>query len=409
MINLTRGYWLSVVVMFVVLFNELFNCSAIVKGFTVDSGIKQYEAMLLAAIGYSMMASDLLKKRITIREYRVVVVLLVILLLYMLTPVFYDESQDLYTTYLLVFGSECIRAAYIGLSLAKSDDLLKLNKVMPFFLVPSVLIIGAIGLATALIGGVIRSDAEDSGGLNYQNISYYMAFAFSYFCYLLFFSNAGNKHRNRYVSLLYLFFIVFCVLVCLMSGGRGGFVLIVFDALFLFYLYNPGNSQGRIRVYVFMFFLSILLFSVLSHFDVLNSDGMQRVLSNLTEDSAREDLYQSAFDAFLSSPIIGNGVGSIWWTVGYYSHNIVLDLLAEVGIIGMLFFVLILAKTFFSLMNWQKSTPVLVLFLMIFVNNIVFCFFSGYWFGAMQLFFVCAFVYCLKQTNIEEHCSESSQ
>ena len=396
-----KGLLFGILVVFVILFDELFHAEANLLGLDVESGIKQYEAVVLALVAYYLMIRSFAKGQVDPHTMRVLAFMAVILLLYCLTPLFYGKDDGKYTSYLLVYGAECIPAAFVGTLLAKRDDLLIINKILPFFLIPSVLIIGTLGLATALMGAVIASNAEDSGGLHYQNISYFMAFAFSYFCYLLFFSNAHHKHRNGYVRFMYLFFIVFCVLVCLMSGGRGGFVLIVFDAVFLLYLYNPNNSKGRIRVYMFLIFASILIYFLLSYFDVLNTAGMQRVLLNLTEDSSREDLYQNAFDAFLSSPIIGNGAGSIWWIVGFYSHNIILDWLAEVGLLGTLLFVVLLIRTFWELMKKVKIEPAFVLYLMIFVNNIVFYSFSGYWVGAMKLFFICAFVFCLRHRDTE--------
>ena len=155
MIKLIKAYWLPVVVLFVIFFDELFNCSAIVRGFTVESGMKQYEAMLLAAIGYSMMGYDLLKGRIKKCEHRTLVVLFAILLLYILTPMFYDGKPDKYTTYLMVFGSECIPAAYIGIRLAKSDCLHKFNDILPIFVIPISLMVGTIGLAAAMMGLVL--------------------------------------------------------------------------------------------------------------------------------------------------------------------------------------------------------------------------------------------------------------
>ena len=62
----------------------------------------------------------------------------------------------------------------------------------------------------------------------------------------------------------------------------------------------------------------------------------------------RLDLYKQAFFLFVEKPFFGHGFGS-WADISNtkfkYPHNIVLELMAETGFIGLLFFILII---FFS-------------------------------------------------------------
>ena len=139
----------------------------------------------------------------------------------------------------------------------------------------------------------------------------------------------------------------------------------------------------------------MLIVYLIGRFNVMESAGMMRVMDKLTEDDNRMWLYKKAYDAFLESPVWGNGVGSIWWTVGFYSHNMFMDILAETGVVGGLFFVYIIMKTIWRLMISSKPHPIYILIFIVFSGALVHNMFSGYWVSAIKLFFVCSFVYSL--------------
>lgn len=396
MIKFVKVYWLPIVVLFVVFFDELFNCTAIVRGFAVDTGMKQYEAMLLAAIGYSMMGYDILKRRINKREHRTLTFLFTILLLYILTPIFYDGSQEKHYTYLLTFGSECIPAAYIGIRLARSVSLLRINRILPYAVIPISILIGTVGWAAAMMGVTVSGAGQETSetGLNYQSLSYFMAFSYTYaFCYV-FYGNQGEGMNNllRYTMAVDM---LFCAAICLMSGGRGAFVYIVAISTFLLFYYLKSSKKRRGRAILIITFLSIVSIFLVSSLGIMQSVGMERVLGNLTEDNVRSELYQSAFDAFLSSPIFGRGIGSVWWTVGFYSHNMVLDLLAETGVIGTIFLLNIIWRTIWKLYKLSNVDKLYLFFLLVMAGELTSCLFSGYYIAAFKIYFVCAFIYCL--------------
>lgn len=58
--------------------------------------------------------------------------------------------------------------------------------------------------------------------------------------------------------------------------------------------------------------------------------------------------YKIAWEMFTESPLIGKGLGSFngyknleWTTIQKYPHNIILEILSEMGIIGMLVFIVL--------------------------------------------------------------------
>lgn len=402
--SLIKTYWLPVVVLFVIFFDELFNCAAIAVGFTVESGIKQYEAMLLAAIGYSMLAYNLLNGKLKKREHQVLLVLFAILFLYLLTPVFYSDSIDKHTVYLLVYGAESIPAAIIGMSLAKSADLYQINDLLPFFVIPISILVGILGLTAAMMGTTVGiADYQEGGdtGMNYQTLSYFMAFCYTYSFYYAFYGNQESGLKNIMLRVAMTADMLFCVVVCLMGGGRGGFVYIVAITLFMIFYYLKSSKRHRVQATFFIiFFVLASLYFVIS-MGVMQSAGMNRVVNNFTEDDTRKELYLSAFDAFISSPIIGKGVGSIWWTVGFYCHNMILDILAETGLIGAIFLLNIIWGSFKKLYKLSDYNKIYLLMFMIMAGSFFNYMFSGYYIGAIKLYFVCSFVYCLPMCKLK--------
>lgn len=397
MVRLIKKYWLPFVALFVIFFDEFFNCSAIVVGFIVESGIKQYEAMLLAAIGYSMVVYDFLKGKIKKREYQTFVVLFAILFLYMLTPVFYGSPSDKYTSSLLVYGSECVPAAYIGIRFAKSESFHRINDLLPFFVIPISLLIGTIGLAAAMMGETVSkyNDYGVESGLNYQTLSYFMSFSYTYAFYYVFYGNQKSGLINILLRIAMAGDMFFCATVCLMGGGRGAFVYIVGITLFMMLYYLKSSKKHRIKAIIIIALFAIISAYIIFNLGIMQTAGMGRVMDRLTEDSGRQELYRSALDAFLSSPIIGCGVGSIWWTVGFYCHNMILDMLAETGLVGTLFFLYIIwaiLKRLLRLVNFDKTY---LFFFFVMIGALMNGMFSGYYIEALKIFFVCSLVYCL--------------
>lgn len=402
MISFIKAYWLPVLFLFVIFFDELFNCFAIVGGIVVDTGLKQYEVIILSVIGYLMLVSDLLKGRIKKREHRALVILFVILLLYMLTPLFYDGISASYTTSLLVYGAECIPAAYIGIRFGKSGSFNRVNNLLPYVAIPISVLIGTIGFAAAMMGTTVGGAEYQEGGdtgLNYQTMSYYMAFSYTYAFYYVFYVNRKPGLMNSLLKFAMVIDMLFCAAVCLMGGGRGAFVYIVAITLFVLLYYLKSSKKHRVQAAIVISLLAIVSIYLFFRFGIMQTVGMERVAGNLTEDDTRKELYWSAFDAFLSSPVFGRGVGSIWWTVGFYCHNMVLDLLAEIGLVGTLFFLNIILRTFLKLYRLSK-TEKFYLFLFLVMSGSFFNYlFSGYYITAYKLYFVCSMVYCLPKTK----------
>ena len=403
MIRYIKKEYILFLALFVIFFDEIFHVSFIALGLTSVEGIKKYQAILLFAIVFPIMLFQIIKGKLDLKARQVLTFCSLILFLYLLTPLFFRGNNSFYTTYLLAYGAECIPAAFVGILLAKVTDLDKMIRYLPFFLIPVILVIGTIGFIVALKGAMITGNSEDGGALTYHSLSYLMAYSFSYCCYYILWGKRKKTKWNRILVVFLFLLMLYSAIVCAVSGGRGGFMALAIQLFLIFCYYISRSNTSLVRSIFFLILLLGLLSYLLSEFGLSESSGLSRVNTRFTEDSSRNDLYIQAIDVFLSSPIIGYGLGSIWWTMGLYSHNMVLDMLAEVGLLGTIILVLILFRTFVRLFKLSRYSPVVFFIMLVFTGALINNTFSEYWIASYKLFFVCAFAFCRRSLRNPVH------
>ena len=253
---------------------------------------------------------------------------------------------------------------------------------MLLFVIIVAIFVSRAVLFAASSGSLLGKDEEDV--FNYQNASYFLAFSYSYCFHYVFFIKHDEK--NRYINLLMLILLFVFAAGCLVGGGRGSFVYLV--AITTFFVLRILKQSGRGNMRNIMLLLTsasiiLYLFSILNIFD---SVGFSRVQEGLTTDGTRNALWEKAIDVFFDSPILGSGLGSVWWTVGFYSHNILSDLLAETGILGTVIFFSVLIKILRTLMNGSKTNLMDMFVLIVMFCGLIGCLFSGYWIASHKMF-----------------------
>ena len=397
MIKFLKGNYLPLLVLIFFYFDELFHTMMLINGNTEFSGIKQYGALILAIIVYLLMFYHFLNNHNNKKTYRVLFFCGFFLLLYLLTSLLYVGIPDKYIVYLLVYGSECIPAAYLGAVFAKTTT----NKIinwLPFFIIPITFIIGTVGFTVAMAGEMVNSQNEDSGGLNYQTLSYFMAFSFTYSLYYFTYCGLTKSLLNKIKKIFFLLVSIFSAMICLVSGGRGGTMVIVIVSCFILFYYMKRSKINILKFTSFLFIIVCIIIATAIYFDAMETRGMERLTTKMFDANSREGLYKNSINAFFSAPW-GNGLGSVFWINGIYSHNMIIDFLAELGILGALFFVIFIFKMYMKLYKYSESDCVVHLMLLVFIVNLIQSMFSGYWMGNPKLFLVCSFIYCYKSQN----------
>lgn len=403
MISFIRKNFAPALVIIVIFFDEIFHALLLAFNASETSGVKQYGAMAFAIIVYSTLFRNIIKKKISKKGLQVMSFCVIILFLYILTSVFYGFNQNKYITYLLCLGAESVPAAYVGVIFAKSSDWEIVNKWLPFVVILTTVMLGIVAIRSAAVGVILKETSEDSGGLNYQTISYYMAFAYCYCCYYVFYSKVTKSLLHSWLRITCTFFMFFSVLACLASGGRGALVVIFLVSLYMVVDYLKSSRTAFLKAGIIIALLVPVGLYLISYFEIMETAGMGRIMDNMTDSSTRSGLYSGAINAFLDSPLWGNGLGSVFCILGIYSHNFVLDFLVEVGLVGTLFILLFLFRSFRKLNKLSKLEPVCMFFLIVFISTIINHSFSNYWAAAMKLFMICSFVYSIRYNKKKEN------
>ena len=299
-----------------------------------------------------------------------------VLLLYSLTSIIYGYYNSYYISYLLSTGVRFVPAIFVGCVMLKIPDLLqKVEKALLPFIVLYTIILANI-VFNAELGGNVGQTFNIEGGMTYQSISYYSIFAFGLTMYLIVFSK-----KSKYLRFLLIGLAILQFLMCIMAGGRGAFVL---GVVFYFYFILKTISLKNAFLYIVLLGVIFLFLQLLGENNEVFSLGFNRIFnffgdSDAVDNDGRWIRWNIAFDSFLASPIFGHGLGSIFYEVGFYSHNIITDLLCEGGIL----LVSIFGVTLYAFYHRVKKLILLdyryEIFVIIFLSSFMLTSFSGYY------------------------------
>lgn len=377
--------------------DEIFSAFFIMYESTSEKGMMQSFVVVTSLISYYILIKDIVTRRMNKQGWCVMFFIGILIFLYYTTQIFHTGIPQNYYTYFFYLCSKSLSAAIAGTHFALTlDSYNNIDHFLPLFIVPLALIIGTFGWEYALKNEIIEGVSK---GLTYQSFSYWMAFFYTYCGYYLFFSPIRNS-RIHYICRIAIFpTMLYSALMCVVGGGRGAFVYIISITLFLLYLLYKEKKK-----YIFNISFIIVLFAFLfiffaNNLDIWNSKGFLRTILNITNDESRIMLQEKALNVFYDFPLWGQGVGSIWWTVGIYSHNLFTDLLAETGIIGTVIIVLILYFSIKRLIQYSNINSSIYFLLFVFAGGFIQLMFSGYWIASDKIFLVCSFIFVYSSSN----------
>ena len=200
-------------------------------------------------------------------------------------------------------------------------------------------------------------------------------------CYLLYWSK-----KNHWKSLLMNGSAITLLILALISGSRKSLISIVICILLLvFYEHPPKNSVkfvGRIAVIVAV--LGVAYWSIMNIEMLYSSIGVRvESLVNFFEGDVKADgsantrvlMMERAIDMFLQKPFRGYGLNAFKYVTrfGAYAHNNYLELLADLGILGLcIYYVPLLAYFCRAFVQWTKGAKDSILpltVLLIFIIN----------------------------------------
>lgn len=394
--------WFFPIFFLVVLFmDELFAAFLTAFSIPLSKGMLQKEYIVISIISYIVFCKDIIGH---FQEVKHIIIATVIVGVLMYSTQFFfivhlPERYNSYFSAFLFFMSGSLSSMIVGSHIGSNCDkniIEKINTSLPFVVIPIGYIIGYAGLINARMSVF----SEEDNILDYQSVSYMMALIFAYSVYLFFLRKWPKNILSKVLKMLVMPLLIFAPFACLASGGRGGAVLLIVFVVFYFLVFIKSGlfSWWKIALILVMAFICILI--VADNISLESFDGFLRITGTMTKDEGRADIYRSAINIFLDSPLWGHGLGSIWFTQGIYSHNIVLDILAETGIIGLL---VIIPKLLILLYRGYKiclRTPWLIILYLAFIKGFVMDLFSNYWLNTLPLWMLFGFIYNKKIINL---------
>jgi O-antigen ligase len=196
-------------------------------------------------------------------------------------------------------------------------------------------------------------------------------------------------NRGKYFKLLLYLCICLGVINLILGASRGP--MLSFIILLIIELYFVAQKNKFSVVYISKILListSVILFFVyyaVTKIDVENVSLLNRLSSTadarqFDEKEERDYLFESAWNQFLSSPIIGDSflTKALFRS---YSHNIILDVLMSTGLIGITIFGIMLYHIFikfkYNLNSLNPNNKVIKLPLLIFISILLINMTSG--------------------------------
>lgn len=321
----------------------------------------------------------------------------IIILLYFSTRCFYDEVNNRYTSYFLSMGVRFIPAVLTGMYMLSHDDIMKKVEyaLLPFILLYTITLASVAFTANI---GVNIAQTFNTDFLNYQSISYYSIFAFGFNMYLIVqCSNSYTRYR-RYILIA---LAILQVIITIMAGGRGAFVL---GCVFTLYFALKHITFSKLISYILIGLAVLLTINAILSDNEIFKMGFERIFNFFGNTEAigtdnRWIRWNLTWNAFTKSPVFGHGLGSVFYEVGFYSHNIFTDMLCEGGVVLFLIFIFVLMKFIRAsqilITEDYRNEIIVIVFLCSFVMNS----FSGYYLSDTGIWLSLTYVLCKNSLN----------
>lgn len=277
------------------------------------------------------------KKKLLLTVFLYMVFALYALISFMLTENYFNDFFNIRTV-------TVINILFITLALfcrKKKELVIKVLYVLSgsYFLFGAVAYSqGAISIASDTFQGVF-SVTEKVG---YQGINLYLGL----FALLNIFMFRSSR---KMISIILLLLSIITILMMFLIGGRASFVGLVVTIAFYIYLYLS-SAKSKVKSFAIIFILAACLV-IGSHYimDFISTTVTFRRFTTLDiqfDSSQRIYFFGKAIELFMSSwktVLYGGGINSYpvyinSYGVGSYPHNILLELLAEYGMVGTLLF-----------------------------------------------------------------------
>ncbi len=314
--------------------------------------------------------------------------IIIVIVLFYSTRFFYDYNNGHYNSLFLSLFSRFAAPILVGISMLGDNRVLeKVEKALPLFVFYFTIILARY-ILSANVDVNLATTFQSESGITYQTLSYYSIYMYGFAMYLLSYGLLSKFWKVVFWGLAML-----CVVLCIMTGGRGAIVLGVVFTLFFF-----GKKMSFSSVMIAIVFVGVFVVLLdLLQSNALFEQGLGRITGSFgdreaMENDSRHEYWNIAKRSFSTSPIWGHGLGSIFYEVGQYSHNVFLDVLCEGGILLLSLFAANLFKFASIFRKISKRDNKLNIILTIFLCGFILLCFSGYYLAETSIWLPLAYI-----------------
>jgi O-antigen ligase len=216
------------------------------------------------------------------------------------------------------------------------------------------------------------------------------------------------KLKSKSIKFLLIIIITTNLIAIITSGSRGAILAFLISVIFLLQKNKKLILRNKFKfgllffVSVLVLFLTIPLDSIFLSFESVYTKSDKSSLKRL-------ELYFFSLNSFYNAPLFGNGWDYIRLTKGLPAHTLILQLLAELGIVGLLLEFFIYNRLFSlfrslksKLFRYDKKSFYGITILLSLITALgVWSLFEniGFVFGTRQLYIVTALIMCFYKIN----------
>ncbi len=211
----------------------------------------------------------------------------------------------------------------------------------------------------------LHNENSELFNINYQFLGYLLNFAILFIMY------------SRFSKIEFLVISNIILLLLIYSFSRQN-VLIHFILLFVNWVLIKDTFKRLVIGISISVIILPIIFQIVLQYD--NSGLFKSIYEseNVLESSGREDVFNIGLNTFLSNPLFGVGLSGMSFDniVGVYPHNMIVEIMAETGIIGLLylfvFFCFYKFKTKLRVLNrLHKLKFFLLMFIILFFVSLI--------------------------------------
>jgi len=161
-----------------------------------------------------------------------------------------------------------------------------------------------------------------------------------------------TQYKNKLLKLLNILAIPLCILAIFLTATRTASIVAIIGVLYWLYTYRKSNFKIKTLL------LGFFVISIIGVFTLAPKASVDRLFSSGKSISSgtlnsRTVIWGAALDQWKKSPVIGNGIGSLYFIlnsshVEYSSaHNTYIQILTEDGLIGLVLYLSIIMSIFY--------------------------------------------------------------